>query len=164
MARVAQVVRDIEPHDSVERYQGLGVEVQLGRARIVDPWRVEITQADGQTQTLSTRAIVIATGAQPVVPPLPGLQEAGVLTSDTLWGLRELPQRLLVLGGGPIGCELAHAFARLGSQVTMVEMGPRLLPKEDSGRGQPCQALPGSGWRDRVDRTPGAAVREGRSC
>ncbi|MFM8767257.1 MAG: FAD-dependent oxidoreductase [Rubrivivax sp.] len=131
MARVAQVVRDIEPNDSVERYRALGVDVQLGRARIVDPWHVEITQADGQTQTLSTRAIVIATGARPIVPPLPGLQAAGVLTSDTLWGLRELPPRLLVLGGGPIGCELAQAFARLGSQVTLVELGPRLLPKED---------------------------------
>jgi len=131
MARVAQVVRDIEPHDSVERYRSLGVDVQLGRARIVDPWHVEITLADGQTTTLATRAIVIATGARPVVPPLPGLQEAGVLTSESLWGLRELPGRLLVLGGGPIGCELAQAFARLGSQVTQVEMGPRLLPKED---------------------------------
>jgi pyruvate/2-oxoglutarate dehydrogenase complex dihydrolipoamide dehydrogenase (E3) component/uncharacterized membrane protein YdjX (TVP38/TMEM64 family) len=131
MARVAQVVRDIEPHDSVERYRGLGVDVQLGRARIVDPWHVEITHADGQTITLSTRSIVVATGARPVVPPLPGLQKAGVLTSETLWGLQELPPRLLVLGGGPIGCELAQAFARLGSQVTQVEMGPRLLPKED---------------------------------
>ena len=131
MARVAQVVRDIEPHDSVERYRGLGVDVQLGRAHIVDPWHVQITHADGQTTTLSTRAIVIATGARPVVPPLPGLQEAGVLTSDTLWGLQALPRRLLVLGGGPIGCELAQAFARLGSHVTQVEMGPRLLPKED---------------------------------
>ncbi len=131
MARVAQVVREIEPHDSVERYRGLGVDVQLGRARIVDPWHVEITQADGQTHMLSTRAIVVATGARPLIPPLPGLQEAGVLTSDTLWSLRELPPRLLVMGGGPIGCELAQAFARLGSQVTLVEMGQRLLPKED---------------------------------
>lgn len=131
MARVAQVVRDIEPHDSPERYRGLGVDVQLGQARIVDPWHVQISHADGQTTTLSTRAIVIATGARPVVPPLPGLLEAGVLTSDTLWGLQELPRQLLVLGGGPIGCELAQAFARLGSQVTLVEMGPRLMPKED---------------------------------
>jgi pyruvate/2-oxoglutarate dehydrogenase complex dihydrolipoamide dehydrogenase (E3) component/uncharacterized membrane protein YdjX (TVP38/TMEM64 family) len=131
MARVAQVVRDIEPHDSPERYRGLGVDVQQGQARIVDPWHVEITHSDGRTTTLSTRAIVIATGAKPVVPPLPGLQEAGVLTSDTLWGLQELPRRLLVLGGGPIGCELAQAFARLGSQVTQVEMGPRLMPRED---------------------------------
>jgi pyruvate/2-oxoglutarate dehydrogenase complex dihydrolipoamide dehydrogenase (E3) component/uncharacterized membrane protein YdjX (TVP38/TMEM64 family) len=131
MARLAQVVRDIAPHDSPERYRGLGVDVQQGHARIVDPWHVEITHADGRTTTLSTRSIVIATGARPVVPPLPGLREAGVLTSDTLWGLQELPRHLVVLGGGPIGCELAQAFARLGSQVTQVEMGPRLMPKED---------------------------------
>jgi pyruvate/2-oxoglutarate dehydrogenase complex dihydrolipoamide dehydrogenase (E3) component/uncharacterized membrane protein YdjX (TVP38/TMEM64 family) len=131
MARVSQVVRDIEPHDSQERYRGLGVDVQQGRAHVVDPWHVQITHADGRTTTLSTRAIVIATGARPVLPPLPGLQEAGVLTSESLWGLQELPQRLLVLGGGPIGCELAQAFARLGSQVTQVEMGSRVLPKED---------------------------------
>jgi pyruvate/2-oxoglutarate dehydrogenase complex dihydrolipoamide dehydrogenase (E3) component len=102
-----------------------------GRARIVDPWHVEITRADGTLQTLSTRSIVVATGAAPFVPPLPGLAEVGCLTSDTLWGLRELPRRLLVLGGGPIGCELAQAFARLGSQVTQVEMAPRLLVRED---------------------------------
>ena len=131
MARVAQVVRDIEPHDSQERYRSLGVDVQQGRAHVVDPWHVQITHADGRTTTLSTRAIVIATGARPVLPPLPGLQEAGVLTSESLWGLQELPQRLLVLGGGPIGCEIAQAFARLGSQVTQVEMGSRVLPKED---------------------------------
>jgi len=131
MERVARVVREIEPHDSVERYRGLGVDVQQGHARIVDPWHVEIRHDDGSTRTLSTRAIVVATGARPFVPPLPGLAEAGVLTSDTLWSLRELPRRLLVLGGGPIGCELAQAFARLGAQVTQVEMAPRLLARED---------------------------------
>ncbi|MFO1330777.1 MAG: FAD-dependent oxidoreductase [Rubrivivax sp.] len=131
MERVAAVVKAIEPHDSVERYTGLGVDVQTGHARIVDPWHVQITQPDGRSTTLSTRAIVVATGAQPFVPPLPGLTEAGVLTSDTLWQLRELPQRLLVLGGGPIGCELAQCFARLGSQVTQVEMAPRLMGRED---------------------------------
>jgi pyruvate/2-oxoglutarate dehydrogenase complex dihydrolipoamide dehydrogenase (E3) component/uncharacterized membrane protein YdjX (TVP38/TMEM64 family) len=131
MERVARVVREIEPHDSVERYRGLGVDVQQGHARIVDPWHVEIRHDDGTTSTLSTRAIVVATGARPFVPPLPGLAEAGVLTSDTLWSLRELPRRLLVLGGGPIGCELAQAFARLGAQVTQVEMAPRLLARED---------------------------------
>jgi pyruvate/2-oxoglutarate dehydrogenase complex dihydrolipoamide dehydrogenase (E3) component/uncharacterized membrane protein YdjX (TVP38/TMEM64 family) len=131
MDRIEQVVQAIEPHDSVERYTGLGVDVQLGQARIVDPWHVQISAADGTTKTLSTRAIVIASGAEPFVPPLPGLQEAGFLTSDTLWGLRELPPRLLVLGGGPIGCELAQAFARLGSKVTLVEMAPRLLLRED---------------------------------
>ncbi len=131
MDRVARVVREIEPHDSVERYTQLGVDVQIGRAKIIDPWHVQITQEDGQVQTLSTRCIVIATGAAPFVPPLPGLAEIGCLTSDTLWGLRSLPKRLVVLGGGPIGCELAQAFARLGSQVTQIEMAPRLLVRED---------------------------------
>jgi pyruvate/2-oxoglutarate dehydrogenase complex dihydrolipoamide dehydrogenase (E3) component/uncharacterized membrane protein YdjX (TVP38/TMEM64 family) len=131
MERVAKVVREIEPHDSVERYTGLGVDVMQGYARIVNPWTVEIDQGDGRKQTLTTRSIVIATGAMPFVPPLPGLAEAGVLTSDTLWGLRELPKRLIVLGGGPIGCELAQAFARLGSQVTQVEMAPRIMLRED---------------------------------
>ena len=131
MDRVAQVVREIEPHDSVERYTGLGVDVVQGSAKIVDPWHVQITRADGSTQLLATRAIVVATGAAPFVPPLPGLAEAGVLTSDTLWQLRERPGRLVVLGGGPIGCELAQAFARLGSQVTQIEMLPRVLVRED---------------------------------
>jgi pyruvate/2-oxoglutarate dehydrogenase complex dihydrolipoamide dehydrogenase (E3) component/uncharacterized membrane protein YdjX (TVP38/TMEM64 family) len=132
MERVQRVVRDIEPHDSVERYTGLGVDVVLGRARIVDPWHVEFTRADGGVSTLSTRAIVLATGAEPFVPPLPGLREVGVLTSDTLWELRELPKRLVVLGGGPIGCELAQAFARLGSQVTQIEMLERIMVREDA--------------------------------
>jgi pyruvate/2-oxoglutarate dehydrogenase complex dihydrolipoamide dehydrogenase (E3) component/uncharacterized membrane protein YdjX (TVP38/TMEM64 family) len=131
MDRVAHVVREIEPHDSVARYTGLGVDVVQGSAKIVDPWHVQITKADGQMQTLSTRAIVVATGAAPFVPPLPGLAEVGVLTSDTLWQLRELPKRLVVLGGGPIGCELAQAFARLGSQVTQIEMLPRIMVRED---------------------------------
>ena len=131
MERVARVIREIEPHDSVERYAGLGVEVLLGRATIVDPWRVQVTKPDGSVQVLTTKAIVVATGAEPFVPPLPGLAEAGVLTSDTLWGLRELPKRLVVLGGGPIGCELAQCFARIGSEVTQVEMLPRLLVRED---------------------------------
>ncbi|MCW5636904.1 MAG: FAD-dependent oxidoreductase [Rubrivivax sp.] len=132
MDRVASVVKAIEPHDSVERYTGLGVDVRLGRALIVDPWHVQITAADGSgTQTLSTRSIVVATGAAPLVPPLPGLDVVGYRTSDTLWDLRELPRRLVVLGGGPIGCELAQAFARLGSQVTQIEMLPRLMVRED---------------------------------
>jgi pyruvate/2-oxoglutarate dehydrogenase complex dihydrolipoamide dehydrogenase (E3) component/uncharacterized membrane protein YdjX (TVP38/TMEM64 family) len=131
MARVHRVIRDIEPHDSVERYTGLGVEVLQGHARIVDPWRVEIALADGTTRTLSTRSIVIAAGASPFVPPIPGLKEAGFLTSDTVWGLTELPRRLVVLGGGPIGCELAQSFARLGAEVTQVEMAPRVMGRED---------------------------------
>ena len=131
MERVEGIVRKIQPHDSVERYTGLGVDVRLGRARIVDPWRVEITSADGTKEVLTTRAIVVAAGAEPFVPKLPGLQLVDCLTSDTLWELRELPRRLVVLGGGPIGCELAQAFVRLGAAVTQVEMAPRLLARED---------------------------------
>ena len=131
MERVARVVKEVEPHDSVERYTGLGVDVIEGRATIVDPWHVKIARANGGEQVLSTRSIVIATGARPFVPPLPGLEDVGYLTSDTLWGLRELPARLVVLGGGPIGCELAQSFARLGSAVTQVEMAPRIMIRED---------------------------------
>ncbi len=131
MERVQRVVQAIEPHDSVERYTGLGVHVALGSARIVSPWAVDITDASGQVQRLSTRAIVIAAGARPFVPPIPGIDAVAPLTSDNVWQLRERPARLLVLGGGPIGCELSQAFARLGSQVTQVEMAPRLLLRED---------------------------------
>ncbi len=135
MQRIQAVVRAIEPHDSVARYTGLGVDVVQGHARIVNPWTVEIALNGGEVQTLTTRNIVIAAGARPFVPPLPGLEETGYVTSDTLWEqfekLDEVPKRLVVLGGGPIGCELAQAFARLGSQVTLVEMGPRLLVRED---------------------------------
>ena len=132
MERVQRVVKDVEPHDSVERYSGLGVDVVLGRAQVLDPWHVQITKVDGSLQTLSTRAIVLATGAEPFVPPLPGIGDVGVLTSDTLWQMREQPKRLVVLGGGPIGCELAQAFARLGSQVTQIEMLDRIMVREDA--------------------------------
>jgi len=131
MDRIRRVIADIEPHDSVERYTGLGVDVVQGYAKLVNPWTVQIARADGSAQTLTARSIVLAAGAMPFVPPLPGLEEVGYLTSDTLWGLRELPRRLVVLGGGPIGCELAQAFARLGSRVTQVEMLPRILVRED---------------------------------
>ena len=135
MARVHEVIRTVAPHDSVERYTGLGVEVLQGHARIADPWTVEIKLNDGTTQRLTTRSIVIATGARPFVPPLPGLEEVGYVTSDTLWDefaeLDEAPERLVVLGGGPIGCELAQSFARLGSGVTQIEMAPRIMIRED---------------------------------
>ncbi len=131
MDRVQRVVSAVEPHDSAERYRGLGVDVIQGTARIVSPWEVEVTAQDGAVQRISTRAIVIAAGARPFVPPIPGIAEVGYLTSENLWALRELPRRLVVLGGGPIGCELAQAFARLGSQVTQVEQLPRLLMRED---------------------------------
>jgi pyruvate/2-oxoglutarate dehydrogenase complex dihydrolipoamide dehydrogenase (E3) component/uncharacterized membrane protein YdjX (TVP38/TMEM64 family) len=135
MQRVQQVIADIAPHDSVERYTALGVEVLPGYATLVNPWTAEIALNGGGTQRLTTRSIVIAAGAQPVVPALPGLAEVGFLTSDTLWAhlatLDALPQRWVVLGGGPIGCELAQAFARLGAEVMQVEMAPRLLLRED---------------------------------
>ncbi|MFN7121187.1 MAG: FAD-dependent oxidoreductase [Hydrogenophaga sp.] len=135
MQRIQAIVRAIEPHDSVERYTGLGVEVLQGYAKLVNPWTVEIALNDGSTQTLTTRSIVIAAGARPFVPPLPGLEDSGYVTSDTMWEkfgeLDEVPQRLVVLGGGPIGCELAQSFARLGSQVTQVEMAPRVMARED---------------------------------
>ena len=131
MERVQRIIREIAPHDSVERYQALGVECLSGEATITSPWTVSVRGDDGNERSLSTRAIVIAAGARPFVPPIPGLAEAGVLTSDTIWALRVLPQRLVVLGGGPIGTELAQCFARLGSQVTQVEMLPRILMRED---------------------------------
>jgi len=131
MDRIHRVIAEIEPHDSVERYTGLGVDVVKGYAKLVNPWTVSIARDDGTTQTLTARSIVLATGAMPAVPPLPGLKDVGFVTSDTLWELRELPPRLVVLGGGPIGCELAQAFARLGSQVCVAEMLPRLMIKED---------------------------------
>lgn len=131
MARVHDVIKAIEPHDSVERYTGLGVDVLMGDAQLIDPWTVEVSAADGRTQRLTARSIVIATGAAPVVPNIPGLLDSPYLTSETLWSLTELPKRLVVLGGGPIGTELTQAFARLGSHVTQVEMAPRLLMKED---------------------------------
>ncbi len=130
MERVQRVVKTVEPHDSVERYTALGVECLSGEARIASPWEVEIRTQTG-TRKLSTRSIVIAAGAQPFVPPIPGVDQIRYLTSDTVWGLRQLPQRLVVLGGGPIGCELTQCFSRLGSRVTQVEMLPRIMIRED---------------------------------
>jgi pyruvate/2-oxoglutarate dehydrogenase complex dihydrolipoamide dehydrogenase (E3) component/uncharacterized membrane protein YdjX (TVP38/TMEM64 family) len=134
MARVRSVIATIEPHDSVERYRSLGVDARIGHATLIDPWTVEIRTAD-TTERLTTRAIALATGARPIIPPIPGLAGAPHLTSETLWDamakLPEPPARLTVLGGGPIGCELAQAFQRLGSQVTLVEAAPRLLAREE---------------------------------
>jgi len=126
MERVQGIVKKVAPHDSVERYTDLGVEVIEGEARITSPWTVAV---DGRT--LTTRNIIVATGARPVVPPIPGLDRIDYLTSDNLWRLRELPSRLVVLGGGPIGCEMTQTFARMGAEVTQVEMAPRLLQRED---------------------------------
>ncbi len=126
MQRVHRVIERIEPHDSVERYTRLGVDCIEGEARIISPYEVRV---DGQV--LTTKNIVLATGARPFVPPIPGIEEIDYWTSDNLWEMRQRPARLVVLGGGPIGCELAQCFARLGSQVTQVEMLPRLLVRED---------------------------------
>ena len=135
MQRVHDVIKAIEPHDSVERYTDLGVEVLQGYGKLVNPWTVEVTLNNGQVQRLTARSIVIAAGARPIVPSLPGLDDVGYVTSDTLWDefakLDEVPKRLVVLGGGPIGCELSQSFARLGAQVTQVEMGDRIMVRED---------------------------------
>ena len=135
MKRIHAVIAEIAPHDSVERFTGLGVDVLLGYAKIVNPWTVEIAMNDGSKKTLTTRAIVIAAGAQPFVPPLPGLKDVGYVTSDTLWDefakMEAIPKRMVVLGGGPIGCELAQSFQRLGALVTQVEMAPRIMIRED---------------------------------
>ena len=136
MARVHEVIAAIAPNDSVERYTSLGVDVVKGYAKIIDPWTVEIKKNDGGTQTLTTKNIVVATGAAPFIPELPGIEQSGYVTSDTLWTkfaeLEDTPKRLIVLGGGPIGCELAQAFSRLGSDVTQVERAPRLMGREDA--------------------------------
>jgi pyruvate/2-oxoglutarate dehydrogenase complex dihydrolipoamide dehydrogenase (E3) component/uncharacterized membrane protein YdjX (TVP38/TMEM64 family) len=131
MERIQRVIKTIEPHDSVERYRQLGVDCRQGNARLISPWAVEITGNEGK-QTLTARDIIIASGAAPLVPPFPGLEQIDYLTTETLWKIRGNPGRLLILGGGPIGCELAQAFARLGTRVTQVEMLPRILPREDN--------------------------------
>jgi pyruvate/2-oxoglutarate dehydrogenase complex dihydrolipoamide dehydrogenase (E3) component len=126
MQRVARVIEKIEPHDSVERYTGLGVDVIEGEAKIVSPWEVEVNG-----KTISARNIIVATGASPFVPPIEGIEQVDYYTSDNLWGLREKPKKLVVLGGGPIGAELTQAFGRLDISVTQVEMLPRILLRED---------------------------------
>ncbi len=131
MERVQRVIREIEPHDSVERYTSLGVDVVQGTAQITSPWHVDVTLNDGTKRTITAKNIVVATGASPFVPPIPGLKEHGYLTSDNVWNLREQPKRLVVLGGGPIGSELTQCFARLGSKVSQIEMMPRILIRED---------------------------------
>jgi len=126
MERVQSVIKKIEPHDSIERYSQLGVDCITGSAKIVSPHEVEVN-----SKILTTKNIIVATGARPAVPPIPGLDQVDFLTTDNLWDIRELPKRLVVAGGGPIGSELAQCFARLGSQVTQVEMMPDILSRED---------------------------------
>ena len=139
--RIHRIIAEIAPADSVERYTGLGVDVRKGHARLVDPWTVEI---DGG-ERLTARSIVIAAGGEPAVPPIPGLAESGYLTSDTMWdklrGRERVPERIAIVGGGPIGTELAQAFARLGAGVTQIEHGPRLLPREDEEVSELIEAM-----------------------
>lgn len=156
MERVQRVIKTVEPHDSIERYTDLGVEVVQGTAKITSPWTVEVNTIDG-IKTISSRNIVIAAGAKPFVPPIPGLNQIDYLTSDNVWELREQPKRLLVLGGGPIGCELAQAFSRLGSQVVQVEMTPRLLLREDP---EVSGALMERFQRDGIDVRVGHTAKE----
>jgi dihydrolipoamide dehydrogenase len=127
MTRIQKIITKIEPHDSVDRYTKLGVDCISGEAEVLSPWEVKVNG-----NVLSTRNIILATGAGPVVPPLPGLADAKVITSDTIWDLKELPKKLVVIGGGPIGVELAQSFKRLGSEVTVVEAAPSILVREDS--------------------------------
>ncbi|WP_444999589.1 FAD-dependent oxidoreductase [Halomonas mongoliensis] len=141
MGHVQGAIEAIAPHDSVERYTGLGVDVLKGEARLESPWQVRVQTPEG-ARTLTTRHVIIASGARPRVPELPGIEAVEVLTSDTLWQLRELPEQLVVLGGGPIGCELGQSFALLGSRVTLVESADQLLPREDSEVAEAlCHAL-----------------------
>lgn len=130
MRRIGEVIGRIEPHDSIQRYTELGVDCIQGEAKLVSPWEVEIVGGAHPPRRLSARHIIIASGGGPAIPDIPGIEESGYLTSDTVWNLQALPQELIVLGGGPVGCELAQAFARLGSQVTMV-VRSRILPRED---------------------------------
>jgi pyruvate/2-oxoglutarate dehydrogenase complex dihydrolipoamide dehydrogenase (E3) component/uncharacterized membrane protein YdjX (TVP38/TMEM64 family) len=148
LAHVRKAIEAIAPHDSVERYQGLGVQVVLGDAVVVDPWTVEV---DGRKMT--ARSIVLATGGEPAVPRIPGIDGVNMLTSDTFWDLEDLPSKLVVLGGGPIGCELAQACARLGVQVVQIDRGPRLLSREDAEVGELV--------RERFE-ADGVVVRTGR--
>ncbi|MBF0380762.1 MAG: FAD-dependent oxidoreductase [Magnetococcales bacterium] len=126
MERVQRVISTVAPHDSIERYTGLGVECITGNARITSPYHVEVNG-----KTITTKNIVIATGARPAIPPIEGIMDMNPLTSDTIWDIRERPKRLLILGAGPIGCELTQTFARLGCETTQVLRGSRLMKKED---------------------------------
>lgn len=126
MERIQNVIKTIEPHDSVERYEGLGVDCVQGEASIVSPYEVKVGE-----NVYTTRNIIVSSGARPFIPPIPGLAEIDYLSSDNLWSMREQPKELLVMGAGPIGCELAQSFQRLGSNVTLVDMAPRVMPRED---------------------------------
>lgn len=157
MQRVHEVIAKIEPHDSVERYTNLGVNVIKGEGRITSPWTVEVNG-----KTLTTRNIVVATGGSPFVPPIPGLEDVTYLTSENLWQLETLPKRLVVLGGGPIGCELTQAFSRLGSEVVLVERDPKIMGREDDDvTGMVLQRFEAEGIKVRVNTNATAVKTSG---
>jgi pyruvate/2-oxoglutarate dehydrogenase complex dihydrolipoamide dehydrogenase (E3) component/uncharacterized membrane protein YdjX (TVP38/TMEM64 family) len=131
MERIQSIIRKVAPHDSVERYTRLGVDCFKGKAEIVSPFKVKVND-----RILTTKNIIVATGAKPMVPALPGLDQIKYLTSDNIWDIRTLPKTLVVLGAGPIGCELAQAFSRLGSKVILVQRGARVMKKEDPDAAQ----------------------------
>ncbi|MCK5349889.1 MAG: FAD-dependent oxidoreductase, partial [Desulfobacula sp.] len=131
MERVQSIIKKVEPHDSIERYTGLGVDCIRGRAKIVSPFEVKVND-----RILTTKNIIVATGANPLIPTLPGLEKIDYLTSDNIWDIRTLPKKLVVLGAGPIGCELAQGFSRLGANVTLIQRGSQLMKKEDPDAAQ----------------------------
>ncbi|MCD4677130.1 MAG: FAD-dependent oxidoreductase, partial [Desulfobacula sp.] len=131
MERIQSIIKKVEPHDSVERYTGMGVDCIQGRAKILSPFEVKVND-----KILTTKNIIVATGAKPMIPDLPGLDKIHYLTSDNIWDIRTLPENLLVLGAGPIGCELAQGFSRLGSKVTLVQRGSQTMKKEDPDAAQ----------------------------
>ncbi len=126
MARVSGIIKKIEPNDSIERYSSMGVDCITGSGKILSPFEVEVNG-----KIITTKNIIVATGAGPLIPNIPGLKDVPYLTSETLWNLTTLPKNLLIIGGGPIGCELSQAFSRLGSKVTILDIADRILPKED---------------------------------
>jgi len=131
MERIQSIIKKVAPHDSVDRYTEMGVDCIHGRAKIISPFEVKV-----KDKIVTTKNIIVATGAKPMVPELPGLENVTYLTSDTVWDLRVLPRRLVLLGAGPIGCELAQGFSRLGSKVTLVQRGHRIMKKEDPDAAQ----------------------------
>jgi pyruvate/2-oxoglutarate dehydrogenase complex dihydrolipoamide dehydrogenase (E3) component len=127
MERVARVIRSIEPNDSPERFRGLGVDVIFGSGAFTGP---DVFEVEGRR--LTARTFIIATGSRPAVPHIPGLDAVPYLTNETIFHLREPVPHLLIVGAGPIGCEMAQAFRRLGSVVTVIDVAPRILPREDA--------------------------------
>ena len=150
MTRMRQIRADLAPVDSVGRFKSLDVDVFLGAGRFTAPDRLAVGDA-----TLHFARAAICTGARATIPPIPGLARAGYLTNETVFSLTRLPSRLAVIGAGPIGCELAQAFARFGSEVTLLEMAPRILPREDPDAAEVVQARLA---RDGVRFAGGAAI------